>query len=289
MIPMSCPACGRRGSVPPDRLNTRMHCKKCEAVFYMDPSGKIVLGDPDAPKRAPKPPAGAPGAPKVKKRKDSDPPDLNPLNLIQGLPKPAQVGLLVAIAVGALFASGLPGMLSKAIFGKTLPADILERGVYVGDTFAEGDPSTVPSGFKRIVADGTQADLETWYKETRPELKFKGPQGPGNELTYVSPPVKEEGGEATLIIRMLVPPNEETTALFAEMKKKAKEDRNYRSKPEEVLGYNPDGSFDLPTRWSKPNPEGDWMLNGTKTLEYHREQKEKFINAGKEKDGAKKK
>ena len=47
MIPMECPGCGRRGNVPPDRLNTRMHCKKCDAIFFMDRSGKIILGDPD--------------------------------------------------------------------------------------------------------------------------------------------------------------------------------------------------------------------------------------------------
>ncbi len=50
MIPMSCPSCGRRGNVPLDRLNTRMHCKKCDAVFHLDATGKPVLGEPPPPK-----------------------------------------------------------------------------------------------------------------------------------------------------------------------------------------------------------------------------------------------
>ena len=50
MIPMSCPSCGRRGNVPLDRLNTRMHCKKCDAVFHLDATGKPVLGEPKAAK-----------------------------------------------------------------------------------------------------------------------------------------------------------------------------------------------------------------------------------------------
>ncbi len=286
MIPMSCPNCGRRGSVPPDRLNTRMHCKKCDAVFYMDPSGKIVLGDPDAPKtRMAKPAAGAPGAPgapKVKKRKDSDPPDLNPLRLVSGLPKPVQIGLVVTAMVVGLWASGIPRTLGKAIFGETLSKDILERAVYVGDAYGEGKADgSLPRAFNRVTAEGTQADLETWFKESRPEFKFVGPQGMGNELSYVSPPPKEEGNESTVIIRILPPPNPESDALMKEMKKKAKEDRNYRPKPEEVLGYNVDGSFDLPTKWSRTGPDDDWMLNGTKTLEYYREQKAKFADAGK--------
>ena len=50
MIPMSCPSCGRKGNVPLDRLNTRMHCKKCDAVFHLDASGKPLLGEPPAAK-----------------------------------------------------------------------------------------------------------------------------------------------------------------------------------------------------------------------------------------------
>lgn len=50
MIPMSCPNCGRKGNIPLDRLNTRMHCKKCDAVFHLDASGKPVLGEPPAAK-----------------------------------------------------------------------------------------------------------------------------------------------------------------------------------------------------------------------------------------------
>lgn len=46
MIPIACPRCDRVYSVPPDRLNAKMHCKACDATFYMDQGGKIVLGDP---------------------------------------------------------------------------------------------------------------------------------------------------------------------------------------------------------------------------------------------------
>lgn len=46
MIPIECPKCGRRGNVPPDRLNSRLHCKACNAVFHLDNSGHLVLGEP---------------------------------------------------------------------------------------------------------------------------------------------------------------------------------------------------------------------------------------------------
>jgi hypothetical protein len=46
MIPIHCPKCGRRGNIPPDRVNFRLNCKACSAVFHMDPAGQLVLGEP---------------------------------------------------------------------------------------------------------------------------------------------------------------------------------------------------------------------------------------------------
>ena len=47
MIPMSCSQCGQRGKRPPHRLGTRMSCRKCHAVFHMDRTGHIMLGEPE--------------------------------------------------------------------------------------------------------------------------------------------------------------------------------------------------------------------------------------------------
>ena len=46
MIPMACPSCGRRGSIPHDKVNSRLHCKKCNAIFHMDAAGHVVMGEP---------------------------------------------------------------------------------------------------------------------------------------------------------------------------------------------------------------------------------------------------
>jgi hypothetical protein len=58
MIPMACPSCGRRGSVPQDKINSRLHCKKCDAIFHMDVEGHVVMGEPGRPAK----PGGASGA-----------------------------------------------------------------------------------------------------------------------------------------------------------------------------------------------------------------------------------
>lgn len=46
MIEMACPSCGRGGQVPPEKLHSRLVCRKCHVVFHMDPSGRPVIGEP---------------------------------------------------------------------------------------------------------------------------------------------------------------------------------------------------------------------------------------------------
>ncbi|MDB5352520.1 MAG: hypothetical protein JWN86_3767 [Planctomycetota bacterium] len=95
MIPMSCPSCGRRGNVPLDRLNTRMHCKKCDAVFHLDATGKPVLGEPPTVKGS-----------KSKTSRPKDEP-LDPIGIVAAklayTPKPVWMTLLVALGLGVLY------------------------------------------------------------------------------------------------------------------------------------------------------------------------------------------
>ncbi len=65
MYPITCPHCGRKGSIPNDHYRGRLHCAKCDAVFHMARNGHFVLGEPDdaptpsgdspAPRRIPAP------------------------------------------------------------------------------------------------------------------------------------------------------------------------------------------------------------------------------------------
>lgn len=47
-IEMECPKCGAPGSVPRDRVHTRLVCKKCHAIFHLTSTGRTVLGEPPA-------------------------------------------------------------------------------------------------------------------------------------------------------------------------------------------------------------------------------------------------
>src|SRR5271168_1001252 len=54
MIEMACPRCGAGGRVPRDKLKTRLVCKKCLQVFHLTAAGVAVIGEPAAPRNAPK-------------------------------------------------------------------------------------------------------------------------------------------------------------------------------------------------------------------------------------------
>jgi hypothetical protein len=46
MIRLNCPSCGRGGRIPNNKVGTRLHCAKCDAVFHVQPNGAVVAGEP---------------------------------------------------------------------------------------------------------------------------------------------------------------------------------------------------------------------------------------------------
>jgi hypothetical protein len=55
MIEMKCPSCGAGGRVPREKINSRLTCKRCLRVFYLNASGQAILGEPPAPKESLRP------------------------------------------------------------------------------------------------------------------------------------------------------------------------------------------------------------------------------------------
>lgn len=45
MISIECPNCGRRGTIPPDRLSSRLHCKSCNAVIHLNRTGQLAVDE----------------------------------------------------------------------------------------------------------------------------------------------------------------------------------------------------------------------------------------------------
>src|SRR5262249_12387644 len=159
------------------RLNTRMHCKKCDAVFHMDPSGKIMLGEPGGrAKQAERRKAAA-------ATKD-EPTDV--IGLIVGNPLVRKGAVVALVAFVGYFAfQGISGVLPKGV-----PQNLGDRTDYVAVAFCDKHPDRI----MKLAAPGTEADLSKWYDLTRPKFQFEGPQGPGNEVIRNISVVSEDEG-----------------------------------------------------------------------------------------------
>jgi hypothetical protein len=232
-----------------------MHCKKCDAVFYMDRAGKIVLGDPDnAARKVAKP---------KKAKKDSDPIDLGIAGLLEKTPTPVKIVVVLAAVVLVAFIAGV--RLPK--FGVAKGLD--NRIELVGEAFAYSSPGDI----QKVAAPGTGGDLQQWYDKLRPMFKFEGQKRPGNLVTIAKVGNENPGADKSpIVIRVMPPPSPNPAPEVKALKEAIKKDPR-AVKPENQPGYNADGSFDLPTVWVKSGET--WVLDGSQTLQASQVQEKK--------------
>jgi hypothetical protein len=187
MIPMSCPSCGRRGTVPPDRLNTRMHCKKCDAVFYMDSGGRITLGEPPATKKG---------------RKGSEPED--PFDVFGKLGKlPKGIWYTLGVLIVGYIGYNLVGWIWSGLAGGGLPDNVETLSKYVGEAFADGRIKDL----RGVAVPGTEDNVEKWFKDNRKYFGDFGKQGPGNDVV-VNVDIETQAQDSANVKAMLLPPQE---------------------------------------------------------------------------------
>jgi len=170
MFPMSCPSCGRKGNIPLDRLNTRMHCKKCDAIFHLDATGKPLLGEPPSVKGT----KGAKGA-----RSKNEP--LDPIGIVAAklakTPKPIWMTLLILMCGGVIY-------LASGLFGpgpRPANADFLERNLAAAVAFIDRDVATM----QKFATQDSRAEVATLIETFRPMVGDPG----GKATSYEMKPV----------------------------------------------------------------------------------------------------
>jgi hypothetical protein len=176
MIPMSCPSCGRRGNVPLDRLNTRMHCKKCDAVFHLDPTGKPILGEPPPPK----------GSKAAKGAKDKNEP-LDPIGIVAG--KLAKIPRPIWYTLGAILGGYLLYVGYTVLGPGPAPqgADLVEQNRQAAYAFLDRD---LPK-LQGMATLDTREDVAKLVETFRPlvgDAAAKGREGVAEPL--VIPPLE---------------------------------------------------------------------------------------------------
>ena len=155
-VPIQCPQCGYHGKVRIDRLDRGFSCKECEARFYIDHTGQVMLGDP--------PPKEEPiyGAPQTRRAEA-------PSGIAKWIPQAAQrfqqaprAAKIATAAAPILLLLAVAGLWA-ATRGEPLPESLLDRAMLAGESVARKD-----SG--RLAALATSSgDARQWLNKARPD------------------------------------------------------------------------------------------------------------------------
>jgi hypothetical protein len=230
MIPMSCPNCGSQGEVPLDRLNSRLKCRKCATMFYMDETGSIILGDPNDPKAIKRRKKAERGGPALDF-------DFNIGKMIRDIPRPVRLGVL-GLAVLAAVGFGVSALMASL----SMPEDVEGRTAYLGPLFVDNELARL----RELAAPGTADDLATWHSTMRPKLNYEGPRRSGGDVLTSAAIMRTDASSAQSFLSLIVsgaPP----------AAPKATPDPDA-----------PQNSLTMGIIWTKL--DGAWLVDGTKTL-----------------------
>lgn len=149
MLNTNCPSCGAGGRVPEDKINARLHCKKCLAVFHLTALGNPVMGPP--------PVAEDEREPVVRRQVNYDDQIEALIDELRELP---QKLLKPALVVASLF-------LAYGLYQFVLPTGLNTRATQAAMSLTSADPR----GLQELSLPGTGAATLAWYAGVRARNK----------------------------------------------------------------------------------------------------------------------
>jgi hypothetical protein len=226
MPEVECPSCGGFGNVPREKMNDRMVCRKCHAIFHVTRAGRSVMGEP--PKVTPVDhglPHGHPDAVATATGSGGGAFGLTTRQVQMVVGGAALLGLV------AYFGIGLLGS------GKSLEATARElaRQMSAGDNAAVAQASAADS----------LSDTNLWYQLLRPTLEEMKKNVPDHTLDIA---VTERSSGRLAIFFGTEHSSARTSAIS-----KAASPAPMRT------------SLEVPTYWERDS-YGNWRLDGKRTL-----------------------
>jgi len=181
MIDLACPHCGRAGSIPREKINTRLVCKKCLVVFHVNTVGRTLLGEPSVV---------------VPAKSDTQAHDgrrLPSLEELSGLkdslpvvtPRSLMIGLGVLVVLGGIF-----------MFVTRTPESLADAATSTAERFAADDLIYL----KQAATSDTIDDVVRWFDVVHPQLVKSREQwkasGTKIQVMVVDEDSKQRRGEA---------------------------------------------------------------------------------------------
>jgi hypothetical protein len=184
MIEMACPSCGRAGQVPPEKVQSRLVCRKCHVVFHVDRNGRPVLGEPQSAKDAKKEKEGERKSvfegmhvPTVDELTDfgENLRKLREYNFLQPKPIAAGVGILVFF-----------WLVNYLFFGPA--ASIADATKKLADSIVAENANYASS----LITDDSRDNLTQWYDAVHLKLETARKAWPTKEATVLVVVIEED-------------------------------------------------------------------------------------------------
>ncbi|AGA30258.1 zinc ribbon domain-containing protein [Singulisphaera acidiphila] len=150
MIELACPSCGRAGSIPREKINTRLTCKKCHIVFHVNTTGRALVGEPhvEPPKAEPRHHEGL---------------HLPSFESLEGLTESLPTVSPRSLGVGAAALSVVVGLF---LFLTKPPESLADSAQRTAERFANDDLIYL----KQIATSETIDDVVRWFDAVHPQL-----------------------------------------------------------------------------------------------------------------------
>lgn len=179
MLNMNCPSCGAAGRVPEEKINARLHCKKCLTVFHLTSAGNPVLGPP---------PAAPEEVEQVRRKVDHDEEVEQLIEAVKDLPQKLVKPAAVAAAL----------LLIYATYQYILPTGLNTRATQAALALTSPDPRSLED----LSVPGTGAATLAWYAGVRARHKDfpGGPPKPKVQITSVNNDPARGLAEVTAVI-----------------------------------------------------------------------------------------
>jgi len=153
MIDLACPSCGRAGSIPREKINTRLNCKKCHVVFHVNTAGRALLGEPHV----------EPQKPEHHHHEGLHLPSLPSFEGLDGLKDGLPQVSLRSLGVGAAAIAILGGLF---MFLTKPPESLADSARRTAERFADDDLTYL----KQIATSETIDDVVRWFDTVHPQL-----------------------------------------------------------------------------------------------------------------------
>jgi hypothetical protein len=232
MIDLECPKCGGVGSVPNNKAQGRLVCRKCRAIFHMGPTGRTVLGEP--------PPEGSKEERQAK---------------VAALPKATmnEGGFELDLSFDkkkALILAGLLAVLGLSYFFMSREVESLaDRAKEVADAFASGNLEYL----KKSAASGTADDVVRSYDAIHPQIEDLKKETTTNQLIVTVVVVDENRRQRT----------GQVAAFFAP---KAGDSRSEKIAAAAGTTSGKKSAAEINLNFNL-EPTGSWSLDGQRTLQ----------------------